>query len=227
MKTNHQSWRRRHCGFTLIELLTVIAIIGILAAILIPVAGRVRQSAYASKSSSNLRQLALAANMYANETKGNFYPSVLQLDINGNPDYGKPWSKDASFTKYFSVTRPDWVPADNSPVKSGFPNAAPYPTEPGRATIGYNQTNMSSTRPYFRQSEIRNPSRLIFFAEAVDYRILYDNRAGWTEASDSGVNVGFGRIAYRAGGMSIISTYSGAVRRISRTDADDPTIWKN
>ena len=44
-------------AFTLIELLTVIAIIAILAAILIPAVARVRQSAKASKSVSNLRQI--------------------------------------------------------------------------------------------------------------------------------------------------------------------------
>ena len=44
-------------GFTLIELLTVIAIIAILAAILIPTIAGVRESANASKSVSNLRQI--------------------------------------------------------------------------------------------------------------------------------------------------------------------------
>ena len=42
-------------GFTLIELLTVIAIIAILAAILIPVVGSVRASARSSVCQSNLR----------------------------------------------------------------------------------------------------------------------------------------------------------------------------
>jgi prepilin-type N-terminal cleavage/methylation domain-containing protein/prepilin-type processing-associated H-X9-DG protein len=52
-------------AFTLIELLTVIAIIGILAAILIPVVGSVRESAKGSVCRSNLRQIGLAAHLYA------------------------------------------------------------------------------------------------------------------------------------------------------------------
>ncbi len=43
-------------AFTLIELLTVIAIIGILAAILIPVLGAVRDAARASQCTNNIRQ---------------------------------------------------------------------------------------------------------------------------------------------------------------------------
>jgi prepilin-type N-terminal cleavage/methylation domain-containing protein/prepilin-type processing-associated H-X9-DG protein len=63
---------RRKRGFTLIELLVVIAIIGILAAMVFPVFARARESARKAVCLSNVKNLALAFQMYLADNNDTF-----------------------------------------------------------------------------------------------------------------------------------------------------------
>jgi prepilin-type N-terminal cleavage/methylation domain-containing protein/prepilin-type processing-associated H-X9-DG protein len=77
---------RRTRGFTLIELLVVIAIIAILAAILFPVFAKAREKARQASCLSNLKQIALAADMYKSD-----YDQVLLRNACNSYQSGVPY----------------------------------------------------------------------------------------------------------------------------------------
>ncbi len=69
--------RTNRSGFTLIELLVVIGILGLLAAILLPVFASVRRKGQQSACVNNLRQIYIACSLYAQDNSGLLppYPS--------------------------------------------------------------------------------------------------------------------------------------------------------
>lgn len=80
----------RH-AFTLIELLVVISIIAVLAALLLPVLGKVQENANATKCASNLRQVGVAISGYAADNDGRL-PGPLT--ISQYPVLGVPGAQD-------------------------------------------------------------------------------------------------------------------------------------
>lgn len=76
-------------AFTLMELLFVITIIAVLASLLVPAIGLIRESARANSCRSNLRQIGMGLQGYALDWDGMVGPS--QIDVGFvDPAWGNP-----------------------------------------------------------------------------------------------------------------------------------------
>lgn len=146
-------------GFTLIELLTVIVIVGILAAILIPVVGRVRQSAKASQGVGNMRQLAVAVLMLSNDTKTR---SVMDRRMSSTTGQAADWVTpiNESVTSLSAVRAGQTV--FNDPIAQTM-----LIGDFGQTMFSMNQalTRSASTEQPKSLNAVRNPSRTVMLID--------------------------------------------------------------
>ena len=151
---------KRKRGFTLIELLVVIAIIAILAAMIFPVFSRARAAARKANCQSNLKQLALAMLMYADDHDDRlFYDRCPDLN---------PWQDSQIFNGYVRNERLKVCP--NATIAGDIAMTAPI--SPGDAmSVSYGLNWYLASMPGgFATDRARRPDQVLMFADCAASR---------------------------------------------------------
>lgn len=196
MKRKLLSPDARLAGFTTTELLCVIAIIGILVAILIPVIGKTRDNARSGACLSNLRQISIAHQLYAAENRQRLVP----IATGSSGSNAVTWR---AYLKPYLGDSPDLAvlrcPADVSTAvyRSDDPQAFKMVIP---ASYGVNNSSMlhdylaDTTPPQHRNKripDIRNLSRLIFVADIGNVANASATPDRWTQTVTSAGNYGY------------------------------------
>jgi prepilin-type N-terminal cleavage/methylation domain-containing protein/prepilin-type processing-associated H-X9-DG protein len=127
-------WQAPRAGFTLIELLVVIAIIAVLIGLLLPAVQKVREAAYKTQCTNNLKQIGVALAAY--DSSQNSLPPGANIQMIGTLVYLLPYLEQENMYDNFNFTPANfywWAPPPtmaNVPAVGG-PTTAPAPSTSG------------------------------------------------------------------------------------------------
>jgi prepilin-type N-terminal cleavage/methylation domain-containing protein/prepilin-type processing-associated H-X9-DG protein len=149
--------RCRSQGFTLIEMLVVIAIIGVLVALLLPAVQAAREAARRSQCQNNLRQLALACHHFNDAMHG----LPLLYSTSDKPGWITqilPFIEQSVVAKHYTFAEP-WYDASNATAVEAEDPIYECPSSPVSHSFTATNTGFTSGS---------NP-RTTFVAATVDY----------------------------------------------------------
>ena len=215
----------RSRAFTLVELLAVVAVIGVLAALLLPAMAKVKLRMQVTQNLSALRQIQAANIVYAADHDG-WYVTLVGFDSNGATT--SFWYTDQNFRKnYLSIPITGAWPANllspRSTLRSstGVRNIAySYGMNIETLTAGgaYGTPNLVRR---VRSTQVSAPAETIALADAVDWQIDYTDAFQY-----QGVEVYIPRaMAYRYEGKAGAVFYDGHAAMLSEADTADRNLW--
>lgn len=149
-------------AFTLIELLVVIAIVAILAALLLPALGKAKESARATQCLSNMRQIGLAARLYADENDDELPRSQHSAFAHGQLVWGRAIAPllGSSATAWTNLLQGVYhCPTDKRPTPWSYGMNVYFELGPDDDYTGKPQT-------WRRTTAISHPAATVQFAES-------------------------------------------------------------
>jgi prepilin-type N-terminal cleavage/methylation domain-containing protein/prepilin-type processing-associated H-X9-DG protein len=146
----------KRAGFTLIELLVVIAIIAVLAALLVPAMKEAMERARTIHCLNNLRQLGVAAHLYAQDHEDVIPACWDQVDT---------WHSPMWRGEYLEK------PKDGEPSMLVCPSFKPFVWHSHACTYGMR----SGWHSPHNVSELENPVNYLLFADSLSYGQCFGN----------------------------------------------------
>lgn len=212
-------------GFTLIELLTVIAIIGILAAILIPTVGKVRSQAHRAQSQNQLRQISIGILTFASDNRG-YLPGRLSSSQGFNYNSTKTNMLFTHISNYIGTTAATSAEKKVEALKTNTQRSWEDGVRETNPNPVFFVMSGDSTRPFGIDGDtttaLGRPKQIEYIRDA--HRVMMigeaDQKSKWVSTSSSWL----GRCPPEPlhGDTRQAAYFDGAVRSHSRAETDRP-----
>jgi len=207
--------RPSHSAFTIVEILVVVAIIGVLVAVALPIFSGVQQRAQIAKTLNNLKQLYQANRLHAAEYNGFFVPH--------NSAAEGAWLNNDRFKSY--IYEDDHNAWDDWPsiFKTASPDANTYATPDGviskmslGLSVGWDNNHWEQDKA-FRSYQADEHPQMVMFADGASHTIRGLLAEGSAEERDESQN-NFGHVAFRYGGKACVIQMGGSAVALTKEE---------